>query len=335
MKKHRLLKTNLPPTRVKPVALPEEFLTSLGAFWNIPFKTVRQDITIQGSPERSLWRVVMEDKKGQLFILEKLVPKTVGRKRQIASTLHDLTGCGLSRISPYLLSKHGEFIVGHEKNFWQLSRFHQGVALNRETYFCEPWRGERLADFLLELYTTSKKISALERQDRFSLKDYMDKFMRDTQRCNPNLHAPLMKAWAFLQQDFLRAYDDIPETFCHGDYHPLNIIWSHQDIRCVIDWEFSGPKKELYDIANLIGCVGMEHPNALLGGLAQAFIHRLKSSKIFSENSWRYLPEFILALRFAWLAEWLRNRDDEMIALELDYMNLLISNKNILQKTWL
>jgi homoserine kinase type II len=44
--------------------------------------------------------------------------------------------------------------------------------------------------------------------------------------------------------------------------------------------------------------------------------------------------EFIVALRFAWLSEWLRRKDSEMIGLELDYMRLLIDNKNSLQKAW-
>jgi homoserine kinase type II len=61
----------------------------------------------------------------------------------------------------------------------------------------------------------------------------------------------------------------------------------------------------------------------------------MKKAKIISKTSWMYLLEFIVALRFAWLAEWLRRKDTEMISLELDYMQLLIDNKNVLQKTWL
>ena len=61
----------------------------------------------------------------------------------------------------------------------------------------------------------------------------------------------------------------------------------------------------------------------------------LKEAKIISKKSWKYLVEFIVAIRFAWLSEWLRRKDTEMIRLELDYMRLLIDNKNILQKAWL
>ncbi len=130
------------------------------------------------------------------------------------------------------------------------------------------------------------------------------------------------------------AYEKLPMAFCHGDYHPLNIIWSADDIKCVIDWEFSGYKSEIYDAANLIGCVGVEDPQSLTGDLIKSFIADMKEAEIISKTSWKYLVEFIIALRFAWLSEWLRRSDTEMIRLELDYMRLLIENKRSLQKGW-
>jgi homoserine kinase type II len=60
----------------------------------------------------------------------------------------------------------------------------------------------------------------------------------------------------------------------------------------------------------------------------------MKRAEIISKTSWKYLVEFIIALRFAWLSEWLRRKDKEMISLELDYMSLLIENKRSLQKVW-
>jgi homoserine kinase type II len=44
------------------------------------------------------------------------------------------------------------------------------------------------------------------------------------------------------------------------------------------------------------------------------------------------LIEFVIAIRFAWLSEWLRHEDREMIALETDYMNLLADNADVLKK---
>jgi homoserine kinase type II len=39
-------------------------------------------------------------------------------------------------------------------------------------------------------------------------------------------------------------------------------------------------------------------------------------------------------MRFAWLSEWLRKDDREMIGLELDYMDLLIQNRDALARVW-
>ena len=106
------------------------------------------------------------------------------------------------------------------------------------------------------------------------------------------------------------------------------------DINCVIDWEFCGCKSELYDAALLIGCVGVEDPQALTGELVKSFIAKIMEANIIANKSWQYLVEFIAAQRFAWLAEWLRQKDDEMIRLELDYMQLLTENKDSLEKAW-
>jgi homoserine kinase type II len=335
MKTHRFSEKKNDPTAENTASFPEETAAALGAAWNIDITSVHGEMAVQGSPERSLLRVVVEDAEGRLFLLEKLSPKTADRKRQIAAALHDLAENGLSRIAPYLRSTRGDFIVFYKNFFWRLSRFIKGVSLNREQYLFEPWRGRVLADFLLELRETSMRTPALSRQETFSLKRYVHQLAEQMALRDRNVFAETKPVLAFLENEFWAAHDDFPETFCHGDYHPLNIIWSDRGIQCVIDWEFSGPKKELYDIANLIGCAGMENPNALLGDLVSAFVRRLKASKTFSEKSWRYLPEFVLALRFAWLAEWLRQRDADMIALELDYLKLLAANKNLLQKTWL
>ncbi len=59
-------------------------------------------------------------------------------------------------------------------------------------------------------------------------------------------------------------------SFCHGDLHPLNVIWGEKSIRAVIDWEFSGIKPEIYDLANMLGCLGMEDPANLFRPLCES-----------------------------------------------------------------
>ena len=78
----------------------------------------------------------------------------------------------------------------------------------------------------------------------------------------------------------------------------------------------------------------MEDPQALAGELVKSYIAKMIEANIIAKESWQYLVEFIVALRFAWLAEWLRQKDKEMIRLELDYMRLLTENKDYLEKAW-
>ena len=123
-------------------------------------------------------------------------------------------------------------------------------------------------------------------------------------------------------------------AWAHGDLHPLNVLWQGTAVRAVIDWEFTGPKAALFDLANLLGCVGIESPAALTGPFALAVASRLHASDYLDEASWQALPAYVLALRFAWLSEWLRGRDQEMIALECDYLDLLLERQDALLADW-
>ena len=111
----------------------------------------------------------------------------------------------------------------------------------------------------------------------------------------------------------------------------LNIIWGQGSIQAVIDWEFCGTKPEIYDLANLLGCLGMEDPQSLYGPFVHRLIGRLRRSGIFADISWSALPDLMLAIRFAWLSEWLRKNDRPMIRLEADYMSLLMEHRQDLK----
>ena len=139
---------------------------------------------------------------------------------------------------------------------------------------------------------------------------------------------------AFLEEDFMSACDRLPVAFCHGDYHPLNVIWGEQDILSVIDWEFSGIKPESYDLVNMVGCLGIEHPASLVRDLVRNLIAQLKAADLYAPVSWDSFVDFVVAMRFAWLSEWLRKDDREMIDLELDYMALLLNNRDMLSREW-
>jgi homoserine kinase type II len=310
-------------------------LQTVAKRWQVNLKKLHYDIQIQGSPERSVFRVVLEDNNDKFFVLEQVDPKTFERKKQIAATLDFLEQHNLAHIQPYLASANGGHIIKYKNNFWQMVPFVQGVVLDREKYMYEGWRGPALADFLIEIYQKSRKLPFSSSYSIFSLRNYVNKLIHEINLYNKDIKTVVNDIALFLEKDFMPAHDKIPVAFCHGDYHPLNIIWSADDIKYVIDWEFCGYKSNLYDAANLIGCVGVEDPQSLTGLLVKSFITKMKASGIISKTSWKYLVEYIVALRFAWLSEWLRRNDSAMISLELDYMRLLINNKKSLQKAWL
>ena len=312
----------------------KETLKAITDVWQVSLKKLHYKIPVQGSPERSVFRVVLEDKNGKYFVLEQIPVKSLKHKRQIAATLDFLSKKNLARIQPYLADEKGKHVIKYKNNFWQMIPYVRGIPLDREKYMYEKWRGPVLANFLIELRRKSQGLPFLDPSKAFSLKDYVYKLIREINLYNKDIKDEIKDVAGFLEKDFMPRYEKLPVAFCHGDYHPLNIIWSADDIKCIIDWEFSGYKSEIYDAANLIGCVGVEDPQSLTGDLIKSFIADMKRAEIISKTSWKYLVEFIIALRFAWLSEWLRRKDKEMISLELDYMSLLIENKRSLQKAW-
>ena len=183
----------------------------------------------------------------------------------------------------------------------------------------------------------NKKAPGLENiypMQSFSLQNYIYELIDTIGIHEPELRKSIQPMVGFLEKSFMGVHDTFPKGFCHGDYHPINIIWSTNGINAVIDWEFAGYKPEIYDVANLIGCIGMEDPESLVGDLIAELIQSLRQAKLFSDLSWQYLLDFMVALRFAWLSEWLRKSDTEMIKLEQVFMRLLIENKNKLMSYW-
>lgn len=314
--------------------IPPETIRAVLSQWNLSLKAIRPDLAIQGSPERSLFRAACEDVTGRLFVMEQIAPDHRERKQLISIILNDLYADGLKQVAPYLSTPAGQSLAFCEDAWWQIAPFVAGTPLDRPAYLRDAAKGEALARFCIDLSRHAKSLSGVQNMPRFSLKDYIVKLEQDIGRHVPDVTPRFAPVFQFLRRSFLEAHDTLPVAFCHGDFHPLNVIWRGDDVAVVIDWEFCGLKPEIYDAANLIGCVGMEHPSGLTGDLAAAFIQSMRESSSISGASWRLFPEFVLALRCAWLSEWLRGRDEEMIDLEQTYMHLLIDNMDVLRGAW-
>jgi homoserine kinase type II len=312
----------------------DKSITRAAAQWNLKVTNIHRNIPIAGSPERCEIRFVIECDDKATYLLESVFDTDFHHKLNIISCLNYLSGKGLSFINPYICSVGNGYIVNCDNRFWQLSSFVEGVALCRPEYVFDKWRGGVLAGFLIELGNKSKDVPFFSGTPPFSIKDYIYKLISQIRKNDPDVFMKIEPVLRFLENRFMEVHDMLPVSFCHGDFHPLNIIWSEDSIRDVIDWEFLGVKPRIYDAANLAGCIGIEDPEGLTGPLVSDFIASLKEAGLISGLSREFFPEFVIAVRFAWLSEWLRHKDHEMIELETVYMNLLADNSDMLKNAW-
>jgi homoserine kinase type II len=299
--------------------------------WNLEFSKVRDDIPLTGSPDRTKFRIAVEDVNGKIYVLEHIEDALHGRKMSICKTLEYLHKNGLEEVNPYLHNTVGGHII-YGEGYWQIQEFVDGWPLKRPEYLNDEWRGPALANFLLDLKIAGKDCPI--NRIPFSLKNYVYDTKKKIDRYDPEIVARVNPIIEFLEEGFMDVYDDLPTGFCHGDYHQINVIWSKDSVKKVIDWEFVGHKMELYDAINMVGCLGMENPYALTGDLVKGFISKLKRDEFGSKISWDWFLESLVAQRFAWLSDWLAKFEEDMIELELTYMHLLMKNKELLKQEW-
>jgi sulfur carrier protein ThiS len=65
-----------------------------------------------------------------------------------------------------------------------------------------------------------------------------------------------------------------------------------------------------------------------------AVLHELWAAGCFNASGFAVLPEFVIAPRLAWLSEWLRKKDVEMVERETDCLLLLLDGRDGLRRTW-
>lgn len=298
-----------------------DYIKDLLKCWHKDIVNVLPTTFVQGSPERSLFRTVVEDRTGNKFVLEEFAATDLARKKRIAENLIEFDKSGLP-VNPYIQNDSGCSIIEYDGKCWLLSNFVEGIALDRLSYWQDAWRGKAVAKFLIKLYRESKNKDLGDEQ--FSLVEYIESLLINISNKHPGLVEHLSPYVNFLREELFPKYDSVPLGFCHGDAHPLNMIWGNDKINVVIDWEFSGLKPVLFDCALIIGCVGSEAADARHSSFVTAFKETIEKEKIFSNEIYALLPLFTFASRFAWLSEWLRHSDEEMINFELYYMNLLM-----------
>ena len=304
---------------------PEELARVLER-WDLSFRRTRDDLDLTGSPERTEFRTAVEDHAGDVFVLERIPEAKCEHRRRISTVLFILAERGVPAIHPYIRNVREGTVTEHNGAYWQLMPFVEGVELPRPGCVSDQWRGRVLAQFLIELRRASTPLPAVPATP-FAITNYLQDLLARFRRRLPGLAEELQPVVTYLRKGFMDVHDALPTSFCHGDYHPLNIIWGARGLNSVLDWEFMGYKPEIYDLANMVGCVGMDRPEALLRGLAVSLLSTVRDAGIVESVSWAWFLDYVLALRFAWMREWVFRSNDEMINLELAFMFLLIDNR--------
>jgi len=109
--------------------------------WGLQLKKIHEDIPIAGSQDRCLFRAVIEDREGKLFILENLDTEFVPHKKRIAQALAYLSEKGLAEVRTYLALGENKYIATWRTHHWQVSPYVDGIPLERPDYAFQGWRG--------------------------------------------------------------------------------------------------------------------------------------------------------------------------------------------------
>ncbi|PIE71181.1 MAG: hypothetical protein CSA22_03910 [Deltaproteobacteria bacterium] len=309
-------------------------ITPLALRWGLTCDSLCPDCIISGSPQRTTGRWVFQTPDSRRFLLESIAAERLPIKKARIALLKNLTDAGLNAVTPYCTGLDGNAVQQYDGRWWQLMPYLENTPLKRPAYIQDMWRGSAMADFLVRLWQASDKLNEVFDTETEPLPDYIYHLMQTLEHREPRTAKRFTPIFRHLTATLFPIYPDLTAHLCHGDFHPLNIIWGKNRIRSVIDWEFSGARPVLYDAANLLGCIGCEDPEALTGPMAEGCITRLQKDPFFTSVSWDYLVDLTLALRFAWLSEWLRTHDREMIEMEADYMHLILNHRSVLLKCW-
>lgn len=302
------------------------------SLWGLSTGRPRPDLHLPGSPERCVKRSAAEDNDGHVWMLEKLRPGQFDRRERIGHALAALAHKGLT-VPAYRPDAHGRFTVEQDGAFYQVSPYIHGDPLPQPDFIDHAERGVSLARFLADLYRAGPAIREFDGDPPFILEDYVNELMAVMAPRQPQIHDALLPVLPLLAPLF-EAWNDLPHTLAHGDFHPLNVIWRGMSVAAVIDWEFAGIRPALFDVANCLGCVGIEDPMALVRGLSPALLTTLHAEGQLDRTAFRLLPEMILGLRFAWMSEWLRRNDADMAEMEVRYMRLLANSIDSLLPAW-
>lgn len=149
------------------------FLEWMNRLWGIEFKRVCPEFDIQGSPERSLSRAVIETIGGKLFLMEKFPKEKFAVRERVCCTIDHLNGQGLSTALGGQRTKEGEFLPFFKGAFFQISSFLDSTGLIRPDWLASAEMGKNMGLFLIQMAGASKGLLTQISFPSFSIKTYI------------------------------------------------------------------------------------------------------------------------------------------------------------------
>ena len=300
--------------------------TDISAFWDITFAGLGEKSLITGSPNRTERRFLFGGADGRYYIAEgyNLAKKSAQIRQNLL--LEFLQSNQLDCIHPFCRTRAGEHGVESGNLFWQIRPYIPAGGVDRSTLGEHAGFGERWADLLLQF----KKIigSGTNPPAMPNARFYMINFLPELQRLAARkMPVVCSKIEEFTNRlaPFFRWERTADGMFAHGDFHPGNILMDSGRIHAVIDWEFAGIKFPGYDMALLIGCLGMDHPKNLSSAAVIALQNKLYRENYLPADAWEHLGQMIAATRLGWLGEWLDLDEKILVEQEIEFITLLLS----------
>jgi homoserine kinase type II len=277
---------------------------------------------------------VVEDDQGRLFLLEKFSRKKYAHRNRVSQAIAHLNQAGFLAALGGHPDLSGRFLSFWGEDCFQISSFLESTGIRRPQWLESSAMGRAMAQCLAGIYQGAAGMDPAWQAPLFSIKSYIYRLFEEMKTHDQAVHDQYYPFLLFLEKTLMDRHDHLTLGFCHGDFHPLNILWDHHRVQAVIDWEFCGLKPDLYDAANLVGCAGIEHPQGLVMPFVTTFLKEIRRARVIDPESWDVFPAYVLALRFAWLSEWLRKKDWEMVEMEAAFMEILVQNRDDLKAAW-
>ena len=292
--------------------------------WALDIRRNRPDLQISGSPNRTLARSVLEDVSGKLYLLEQYDLRKKSAQTAQNRILQFLQTRQLPGIHPALQTQDGGHGITHDRSFWQLRPWVEADPLPRQTLGSDSRIAGIWSDILLKLKEISLDPAMPPTAgERFTFTGYIRKLLPFTERRMPDLAGDLKEILQFLNP-FLERENTLPLMFAHGDFHPGNILLQNNAVSAVIDWEFLGWKCAGYDLALLLGCLGMDDPDWLDGKAVRTLQDNLFLQNYMPEPVWQDLPDLMAAIRLGWFGEWVDLGDHATAKQEIAYIRFLL-----------